>query len=276
MEIKYINIGTTANDGTGDSLRSAGQKINENLQELETLEQLVVLKENLGEPENAPLINSEGFLEAIITVRDFEETSPSGVVYFPNEIVVSKNQGVPTSIRVGDGETPNGIPVGGGRSFERLVNITPIPLEDPQGEPHVLFTLFFENFEDIIPEGYTQSIFIEYFIKIEDYDDQVSFSFSDTFPNSIIKVYTKSDNPLAPLTFREVLNTGGIFNTSSFNGDPIIIKLDYSYQICQPPGLVEDENENPMLFAIYIQNIDTEKISGFIGYKYAGLVEVQE
>ena len=37
MAIEDINIGTTPNDGTGDSLRVAGQKINDNFAELELI-----------------------------------------------------------------------------------------------------------------------------------------------------------------------------------------------------------------------------------------------
>ena len=36
MAIEEINLGASANDGTGDPLRVAGQKINDNFAELDT------------------------------------------------------------------------------------------------------------------------------------------------------------------------------------------------------------------------------------------------
>ena len=48
MAIEYINVGTIANDGTGDDLREAFVKINNNFEELDLKGAADVPIENVG------------------------------------------------------------------------------------------------------------------------------------------------------------------------------------------------------------------------------------
>lgn len=69
----------------------------------------IVYQDNLGEIGYPPLINADGSIEAILSVRELDEDDPSDLVFLQNEIVISKSNDTPIGFRVGDGVTPNGL-----------------------------------------------------------------------------------------------------------------------------------------------------------------------
>lgn len=110
VTVQPINVGVTPNDGTGEPVgRALWQKINANFVNLDSRFGGVVYQQNLGEIGYPPEINSEGAIEAILSVREVDEDNPPNVVLLPNEIALNKKNGTVTGLRTGDGVTPNGI-----------------------------------------------------------------------------------------------------------------------------------------------------------------------
>lgn len=87
MSKKVINIGTTPDDGTGDTLRSGAQKINDNFTELYT-----ALGANTGAPIN--------LVSSLVAGPGIAISTPSGVVTITNKIASGSEVG---GIKIGTG-----------------------------------------------------------------------------------------------------------------------------------------------------------------------------
>jgi len=107
--MEYINLGNAVNDGTGDTLRQAGLKINNNFENINTE---FVKKEDLGEPGSPPILDSGGNIVGIVSHRDIQIGSSSEFIPYSGEIIVNKIGNRPISISVGDDETNNGNLIG--------------------------------------------------------------------------------------------------------------------------------------------------------------------
>ena len=78
MAIQNINIGTVPNDGTGDSLRVAGQKINDNFGELNLLNRIIVNQSNVSTTLGGVIDSTkEYFIDGIVDLGTTQITVPS-------------------------------------------------------------------------------------------------------------------------------------------------------------------------------------------------------
>jgi hypothetical protein len=79
MAIEDINIGTTPNDGTGDSLRVAGQKINDNFAELELINRIICNQSNKDTTLGGVIDSTkEYFIDGVIDMGSTQITVPIG------------------------------------------------------------------------------------------------------------------------------------------------------------------------------------------------------
>ena len=77
MAIEDINLGSAPNDGTGDSLRVAGQKINDNFGELNLLNRIIVNQSNVTTTLGGVIDSTkEYFIDGIIDLGATEITVP--------------------------------------------------------------------------------------------------------------------------------------------------------------------------------------------------------
>lgn len=112
MAKQTVNVGSAANDGTGDPLRTAFQKINSNFNEVYD-GGLFVEVANLNTPNNPPALDADGNLPAVVTHRSGTLAELQAVVPKVGELVVELNsEGDPVSTRIGDGVTSGGVAVG--------------------------------------------------------------------------------------------------------------------------------------------------------------------
>ena len=79
MAIQDINIGAVPNDGTGDSLRVAGQKINDNFAELELINRIICNQANKDTTLGGVIdSNKEYFIDGVIDMGSTQITVPIG------------------------------------------------------------------------------------------------------------------------------------------------------------------------------------------------------
>lgn len=109
MALQPVNIGTNPNDGTGDPLRTAFDKLNDNDLYLESLSLTVPSKEVsagytvvLGDMGH--LINLSGATNQVVTIPALGSSMPSGTII----LFMRTGSGVPT-IQGSGGVTVNGV-----------------------------------------------------------------------------------------------------------------------------------------------------------------------
>lgn len=110
MALQPVNIGTNPNDGTGDPLRTAFDKLNQNDSYLEGLSLTVPSKEvsagtySVVLGDMGHLINLSGAANQVVTIPAWGSSMPSGTII----LFMRTGSGVPT-IQGSGGVTVNGV-----------------------------------------------------------------------------------------------------------------------------------------------------------------------